>query len=72
MITKEDVISISAYFVNWFSACFNTLLLFIGTVTVNQWGIVAGIIFGAITAAANVWAKHRMVKIAERTGQVNI
>lgn len=72
MITKEDVISVMSYSVNWFSAFINSLLLVIGGLSINQWGIVAGIVFGAVTAATNVWSKRRLVKIAEQKGQVSL
>ena len=72
MISKADVISITSYCINWFSVIFNSLLIIVGGLSINQWGVVAGIVFGAVTAAVNFWSKRRLVKIAEQTGRVSI
>ncbi len=72
MINKDEALGVSALMINWLSALFNSLLLIIGGLSINQWGVVAGIVFGAITAAVNFWSKRRLVKIAEQTGQVSL
>jgi hypothetical protein len=72
MPEKNDLFSLVSYGVNCFVVALNGLFIWLAAVEPSTWGIVFGILFGAVTAAANVWAKRRMVAIAERTGNVNI
>lgn len=72
MINKDDALGLSAGAINWLSAALNTLLVFFGGLSVNEWGVVAGIAFGAITAIVNYWSKVRLVKIAEANGKVSL
>ncbi|MBD1583487.1 hypothetical protein [Pseudoalteromonas sp. S16_S37] len=72
MIGKNDAISVSAYLVNWLSAALNALLLFFGGLSINEWGVLAGILFGAITAIVNYWSRVRLVKIAAESGKVSL
>lgn len=72
MISKDDAISALAHSVNWLSAAVNTIFFFLIGLSLPEWGVAAGILFGAITAAVNFWSKRKLVKIAEETGRVTI
>lgn len=38
----------------------------------SAWGVAFGILFGFITMFTNVWAKRRLVRIAEDKGVVSV
>jgi len=72
MINKDNALGLSSLVVNWLSAAVNAFLVLIGGLSINEWGVIAGIFFGAVTAIFNAWSKHRLVKVAEKSGKVTL
>ena len=72
MINKDEAIGLTAHIINWMAALVNTVFIFFIGLSLPDWGIAAGILFGAITAGVNIWSKRRLVKIAEKTGRVSL
>ncbi len=72
MVNRDEAVSTLALITNWLAALINTVFLFFIGLSLPEWGIAAGILFGAITAATNVWSKRKLVKIAELNGKVSL
>ena len=72
MIKQDEAISIFSQAFNWIAALLNALLMFVVGLSISEWGIICGILFGAVSTFATVWSKRKLVKIAEQNGQIKI
>ena len=72
MIKQDDAISIFSQIYNYSAAVLQAVFVFVLSFDVSDWGIIAGILFGAISTYVTVWSKRKLVKIAERSGNVEL
>lgn len=64
MVTHEERIATAGTYTGSAIAAFSGL-------TLNEWGVVVGIVLGTLSFIANIWFKHRILRLARDRDDVN-